>query len=409
MDVITLYEQLLHLPAPWRVERVELSPDTKRVDVWLAHDPAVPLVCPQCAQPAPVYDHTVERTWRHLDTCESTTHLHARLPRVHCDEHGVRQVAAPLAEGCSRLTRAFERRVIDTLAECSREGVSRLTGLSWDQADGIMARAVARGLQRRGPALPERAGIDEKQVFKRHRYFTLITDLDQGRVIDALPGRKFALIEPWFKARAEPLLKVRDMALDMSSELATLVTRYAKNARLNFDHFHVSKLVNEAVNEVRKTEQARMKDREQVRWFFRSRFLPLYNAENVPEERRAQFEELKRVAVQTSRAWAIKEHLREVWQSGTATAAQAFFRKWYWWATHARLEPMRRVAHTLQRHWPGIRNAIVHRITNACTEGLNNKIEKVKRDAYGFRSQARLRVAILFHCGKLDLYPEPAS
>jgi len=407
MDVVSLYEQLLKLPALWRVERVELSAAAKRVDVWLTHDPAVPVGCPECAQPRPIYDHTAERTWRHLDTCEATTWLHARLPRVACDEHGVRQVAAPVADGSSRLTRALERRGIDTLAECSREGASRLTGLSWDQVDGLMTRAVARGLQRRGTALPPRVGVDEKQVFKRHRYFTLITDLDHGRVIEALPGRKFALIEPWFKARAAQLLKVRDIALDMSSELATLVTRYAKNARLNFDHFHVSKLVNEAVNEVRKTEQARIKDREEVRWFFRSRFLPLYNAENVPEERRAQFEELKRVAVQTSRAWAIKENYREVWECPTGKAAQEFFRKWYWWATHARLEPMRRVAHTLKRHWAGIRNAIVQRITNACTEGLNNKIEKVKRDAYGFRSQARLRVAILFHCGKLDLYPEP--
>lgn len=407
MDVVTLYERLLQPPAPWRVVRVELSPDAKRVDVWLEHAPGVPVGCPECGRSGPVYDHTEERTWRHLDTCEATTWLHARLPRVRCGEHGVRQVAAPMADGSSRFTRALERHGIDTLSECSREGASRLTGLTWDEVDGIMTRAVARGLQRRGTALPPRVGVDEKQVFKRHRYFTLITDLDEGRVVDALLGRKFAIIEPWFKARKEQLLQVRDVALDMSGELATLVTRYAQNARLNFDHFHVSQLVNQAVNEVRKAEQDQFKDKEQRRWFFRSRHLPLYNAENIPEARRAQFEELKRVAVKTSRAWAIKENLREVWKCPTAKAAQAFFRKWYWWATHARLEPIRRVAHTLQRHWQGILNAIVHRITNACTEGLNNKIEKIKRDAYGFRSKARLRLAILFHCGKLDLYPEP--
>ena len=139
--------------------------------------------------------------------------------------------------------------------------------------------------------------------------------------------------------------------------------------------------------------------------FFRSRFLFLYNEENVPAGRAEQFKRLKSVAVKTGRAWAIKEQFRELWRCKDEAEAEAFFKKWYWWATHSRLEPMRKVAHTVKNHWQGVVNAIVHNVTNACTEGLNNKIEKIKRDAFGFRNKAKLRIAILFHCGGLDLYP----
>ncbi|MFA4944653.1 MAG: transposase [Lentisphaeria bacterium] len=131
----------------------------------------------------------------------------------------------------------------------------------------------------------------------------------------------------------------------------------------------------------------------------------LYNEENVPDHRAAPFQQLKEAAVKTGRAWAIKEDFREIWRCPTAEAAAAFFKKWHWWATHSRLAPMRRAAHTLKNHWRGIANAITAKITNACTEGLNSKTGKIKRDAFGFRSKEKFRTAILFHCGGLDLYP----
>ena len=159
------------------------------------------------------------------------------------------------------------------------------------------------------------------------------------------------------------------------------------------------------MDEVRKLEQRQMEEGQERRDFFRSRFLFLYNEENVPEHRVAQFEQLRQTAVKTSRAWAIKENFREIWRCPTVAAAADFFKRWYWWATHSRLEPMRKVAHTIKSHWQGIANAITSGITNACSEGLNNKIEKIKRDAFGFRSKESFRMAILFHCGGLDLYP----
>ena len=406
MDTVAFYQKMLNPPAPWRVERVEVDPAGQRVDIWLRHDPGARFACPLCGDRLPVRDHTAERAWRHLDTCEYQTWLHARLPRVDCPQDGVRQAEPPLSEGGSRFTARMERRCIDTLRECSRSGGAALTGLSWDELDGLMARAVERGMERRGPELPKRLGIDEKAMFKRHRYSTIITDLDQGRVVDVIDQRTIEAIEPWFAERETALKGVEAVAMDMSAGYASVAAKHMAQADICFDHFHVTMVAGKFVDEVRKAEQKEFEDKDERARFFRSRYLFLYNEENIPEHRRERFEELREVAVKTGRAWAIKESLRELWHCETLADAEVFFKKWFWWATHSRLEPVRKGAHTLKRHWQGIANAIVRRLTNACTEGLNSKIEKVKRDAFGFRNKERMRTAILFHCGGLEMYPE---
>jgi transposase len=163
--------------------------------------------------------------------------------------------------------------------------------------------------------------------------------------------------------------------------------------------------VNQAVDEVRKQEQRNMADEDDPTGLFRAHYLFLYNQENVPPKRADQFAQLKEKALKTGRAWALKENFRELWKCPTTESAEAFFKKWFWWATHSRLEPMRKAAYTIKNHWQGIVNAITKKVSNACTEGLNNKIEKIKRDAFGFRNKKRFRTAILFHCGGLSLSP----
>ena len=267
-----------------------------------------------------------------------------------------------------------------------------------------MDRAVKRGMNRRSDILPESIGIDEKQVFSRHRYFTIIADLTDGTVIDTIDKRTIKAISPWFEERRDPLKKVKAAAMDMNAGYANVIAKYAPQADICFDHFHVTQIVTKALDTVRKEEQKTLPE-ELRKNFFHSRYLFLSNQENVPKHRSEHFQKLKAMAVRTSRGWAIKENLRQLWKCKDPEDAQHFFKKWYWWATHSRLEPMRKAAHTLKKHWKGIRNAIVTRISNAAVEGINSKIEKIKRDAFGFRNKRYFRAAILFHCGGMDLYP----
>ena len=131
-----LYEQILGITAPWCVERVELRLTDGEVHVHLAHGEAA-WRCPECGQACPLYDHGPERTWRHLDTCQYQTLLHAAVPRTECAEHGVRMVSVPWAESGGHFTALFERLAIDWLKAASQSAVAARLGLSWDEVHGI--------------------------------------------------------------------------------------------------------------------------------------------------------------------------------------------------------------------------------------------------------------------------------
>jgi transposase len=145
-----LYGQILGLQAPWFVEHVDLDASQGRVDIRLGHERAARFACPQCGRDLACRDHAEERVWRHLDTCQFGTYVHARIPRVDCPEHGVVQVSVPWAAARSRFTLLMERWSIEVLKQCATvEGVRALLRLSWDELWGIMSRAVARGRARK--------------------------------------------------------------------------------------------------------------------------------------------------------------------------------------------------------------------------------------------------------------------
>ena len=176
-----LYQAVLGLQAPWTVANVELDVKGQQVTVTVEAGPG-PYPCPECQEPVPGYDRK-RRQWRHLDTCQFTTWIQADLPRVSCSTHGVKQIAVPWAEPGSQFTAWFERLAIDLLRECSVKGAAGLLRITWDEAWGIKARAVGRGLSRRTQDIIPHLGIDEKAIAKRHRYLTVVADLDGSRVL----------------------------------------------------------------------------------------------------------------------------------------------------------------------------------------------------------------------------------
>jgi len=402
-----LYAALLKLHHPWRVREVKLDLAAERIDVWLEHAEGVKWACPECGKTAPVYDHADEREWRHLDTCDCQTFLHARLPRVNCPQHGIRQARPGWANPGSQFTLQFQAQVIDTLKECDVTGASRLTGTSWDEAWGIMRKAVECGLARKERRLPRFLGIDEKAFAKRHRYETLVCDHERGTVEYVADDRRRESLEPYYRQfSSAELTEIKAIAMDMCEPYIRATEAHVPGAaeKIVFDRFHVIRTVTEAVDKVRRQEHKQLKASGDER-LKSTRYLWLANEENIPEWRRAEFVGIKAANLRTGRAWAIKEALRTLWTYHYPKRAAAFFRRWYFWTTHSRLTPMIRAAKTLQRHLPNILTYFRHRITNATAEGLNSKIQMVKEMACGFRNREHYKIAIYFHCGGLDLYP----
>lgn len=170
-----LYKQILGDQSPWEVTEVELSVDAGEVTVHVGQEAGTQQHCPHCARPCPGYDKR-QRRWRHLDTCQFKTLLVAEVPRVNCPEHGVVMVAVPWAEPGSGFTALYEALVIDWLKEASIQAVSRRLSLSWNAIDGIMQRAVKRGLRRRRTVPVMHIGVDETSFRKGHDYVTVVSD-----------------------------------------------------------------------------------------------------------------------------------------------------------------------------------------------------------------------------------------
>jgi transposase len=407
MQDTALYQYLLGLKSPWSVSRVDLNVKGQCVEVWAEHPEGASWACPQCSRELPLYDHAEERTWRHLDSCQYQTHLHARIPRVECGEHGVVQVTVPWAEARSRFTLLFERLAIDVLRQCDVTGATKILRISWDEAWGIMERAVKRGRQRKAPKVVRRLGVDEKAAAKGHRYLTLVCDLEEGTVEHIAEERKKESLDGYYQGLSEEqLASIEAVAMDMWEPYIQATRQQVPEAtgKIVFDRFHVMGYLGKAVDTVRKQEhRALMASGDET--LKGSKYLWLYSRENVPERRRDEFDALRRKELKVGRAWAIKESLRCLWHYVYPASGRKFWKRWYFWATHSRLEPIRKAAETVRRHIDNILTYYQHPVTNAMSEGLNSKIQKIKSMACGFRNLENFKTAIYFHCGGLDLYP----
>jgi transposase len=403
------YRQLLGLDAAWEVSEVSLRLEENRVEIAVTHRGG-PVTCPECGGSCTIADHAAERTWRHLDTMQFETRLRARVPRANCQACGVKTTSVPWAGKHSRFTLLFEAFAIGVIQACGNvKSAAALIGLDWDSVHRIMERAVERGLARRQLDAIDYVGIDEKSFGRGHSYVSLLTDLSGARVLEVAEDRTEAAADQlWDALPEEQQEQVQAVAVDMWPAFANSVTTHAPQAEIVHDRFHISKHLNEAVDQVRRQEHKALQQEGDER-LKGSKQLWLFNPENLSEDRWIEFETLKDQELKTSRAWAIKEQFRWFWEYRYAGHARKFFNRWYGWAARSRLKPIIRVAKMLKRHLDNILTYFRHRITNAMSEGFNSRIQAIKSQARGFRAFRNYRTRILFYCGKLELLPRTST
>lgn len=409
MNTNQFYYKLLSLKDPWYVDRVELDEQAEKVDVYVKHHNPIQVACPVCGEFSSAYDHSKERVFQHLSTCQMKTFVHVCLPRVNCVKHGIKQIISEFGESNSHMTFAFEDHVLRLTQECSIAAVSRLAMLSWDETFGCMNRAVNRGFLRKPKRIPEYIAVDEKSFAKGHKYETLVYDHVKGTVEYVAEGNRQESLESYYRQFTfEEKEDVFAVTMDMWDPFIAATRNHIPDAdkKIVFDRFHVMKHATEAVDKVRKNENKQLRE-EGNDVLKGTRYLWLWSKEHIPEWRIPEFNQLQSVDLDVSRAWAIKENLRNLWNYSSEAWARKFFKRWYFWAMHSRLEPVKAAARTIKRHFENIVTYVNNKLTNAIAEGLNSKIEKVKRTAYGFRNRSHYRIAIYFHCGGLDLWLKP--
>lgn len=379
MESKELYRHLLGINEPWTVDRVDLDLTQGRFDVYVGHGKGVRFACPECGQEHPVYDHSVERVWRHLDSCQFITYLHASPPRVSCSLHGVRQARLPWANEGSRFTHLFEALAVNVLLAANIERAAGLLRISWDQAWHLVERAVLRGRAAKGDILPRQIGVDEKAIAKGHRYMTLVCDLDKATVEYVGEGRREESLAAYFDAfGTERCAGIEAISLDMWPAFIKACQEGVPEAddKMVFDRFHIMRHVVEAVDKVKKQEHKALMNAGDTT-LAKSKYLWLTNPSNMTDQAKTRFKELQSSELATGRAWALKEVLRELWSYTSVAWALKFWKRWYFWATHSRLQPMIDAAKLIARHLPNVLTYFKNRITNAVAEGLNSKIATV--------------------------------
>lgn len=402
-----LYRQILGVVSPWEITRIDLNMDKQRVDIYLEYPSLTEGACPKCGKTCKIHDRREDRIWRHLDTCQLRTFIHCKTPRIKCDDHKTLTLDVPWAEEMGRFTKLFERLAINMMqATKNRKSAAEMLRITWDEANGIMQRAVKRGMERRTDEDVPYIGIDEKSFLKGHKYATIMTDITGKRVLEVAQNRDAEAVNTVWKSLSSKQIKsIKAVSMDFWQAFINGAETHAPDAAIVHDKFHIMKYMNEAVDAVRKQEHRKLMSNndESLKGH---KYLFLKNKTDFTKENKKDFRELNIDQLAVGRAWNRRELLRGLWNYTYEKSARTFFNNWYFSATHSRLKPVIKVAKMIKKYLENILTYLKHRITNGFAEGMNSVIQHIKSTARGFRSFKNYRIAILFFCGNLKLYPQ---
>lgn len=363
------------------------------------------LPCGSCGTVGRLRDRLATRTWKHVPLWGIPVSLRYAPARVTCPKCGqIRVEAIPWSQGKCRLSSGLVWLLASWCKLLAWDQVAKLFGLHWNTVATAVRQAVAYGLEHRDMGQVLYIGIDELSRQKGHVYVTNVYDLKDKRLLWSGEGRSQETLRAFFEAHGEALKqRVKAVCCDMWQPYIDTIKEHLPGAVLVFDKFHITQHLLKAVDEVR-CEEAHELKKTNPELLKRTRYIWLKNPENLTDKQRTRLSHLEKLNLRCNRAYLLKESFREFWNYSSKGWGRRFLTKWFWWATHSRLKPMRDFAWMLRRHEEDILNYFDEPISNGAVEGMNNKAKVVSHRCYGFRT-AKTYITALYHClGKL---PEP--
>ena len=307
-----------------------------------------------------------------------------------------RQVLVSFADEKVRYTKAFARYALELSRHMTIQAVAQRLQVSWDLIKEIQKQHLQRHYSRPKLKHLKRLAIDEISIGKGHRYLTIVLDLDNGAVVFQGDGKGAEALEPFWKRLRCSGAKVQAVAIDMSPAYWLAVRENLPKAVVVFDHFHIIKLFNEQLSELRRELYHEAKDQMQKKVLKGTRWLLLMNPENLDPKKneRQRLQEALKLNESLATAYYLKEQLRQLWQEPDKACAAAALDEWLLWAEYSGIRRLQKMAKTMRQHRRGILAWFEHPITTAQLEGTNNKIKTMKRQAYGFRDLQFLKLKI---------------
>jgi transposase len=404
MNSDALFGMALGLQTPWTMKKVEFEAfeqGGKALHLHIGFTPGAKFA-DETGVLCPVHD-TVERKWQHLNFFEHQCFLHCAVPRIRTSSGRVVTVAVPWARpgsGFTLLCEAFAMALIERGMPVSR--VAQMLGVYGQRIWTLFSYWVSKARQADRIDTVTRLGVDETSSKKGHQYLTLGVDLDQGRVIHVTPGKGKQSIESIALALQDKGVareQIQQMSMDLSPAFIAGAASAFPEATITFDRFHVVKLLNEAMDKVRKSEKLEFENKG-------NKYTFLKNPENLSDKQQHALRTLCVVYPNLGEAYRLKMLFSEMWSLPDRAAAQTHLLHWCAAVEAAKIGPMMQFAKTVKAHWSGIVQFVESKISNGMLEGINSKVQLAKRNARGFRNTGNFINMIYFLCGKLTFdYP----
>jgi Transposase and inactivated derivatives len=356
------------------------------------------LHCPECGSRDLVLRGCTPRRFRMVPIGSKVTFLDLGIQRVACRRcDTIRQVDLGFADPRFSYTRAFERYVLGLSKHMTILDVARHLSVSWDTIKDIQKRYLKKKFSR--PPLKDlrHMAIDEIAVKKGHRYLTVVLDLESGAVIFVGEGKGAEALEPFWKRLKHSQATVDAVAIDMSPAYISAVMKHLPGAVIVFDHFHVVKLFNDKLSDLRRDLYREAKDQLQKDVLKGTRWLLLKRPDHLDEKKgeKERLEEALRLNEPLYTAYYLKEELREVWTQPGKKQALRVLDEWIQKASSSGIAMLKTMAKTLSAYKSGILGYYDFPISTGPLEGTNNKIKTMKRQAYGFRDMEFFKLKIM--------------
>jgi transposase len=354
--------------------------------------------CSQCGSKDVIGRGGHDRRFRTLPIGGKPVYLSFWVPRVECrDCDSIRRVKIGFAEERVSYTRAFERYALELSRYMTIKDVACHLQISWDVIKEIQKRNLRRRFGKPKLKHLKQIAIDEISIGKGHRYVTIVMDLKSGAVVHVGEGKGGDALTAFWKRLRRSGAKIQAVATDMSPAYIDAVCTHLPNATLVFDRFHVIKLYNEKLSELRRALYHQLEDTMQKKVLKGVRWLLLKRPENLDPSRREpqRLKEAIRLNEPLAIAYFLKEQLNDIWEQEDQETATALLMDWITYAESTGIQILHKFAKTLRFHACGILAWYDYPISTGPLEGTNNKIKTMKRQAYGFRDLEFLKLKIL--------------
>ena len=399
-----LFSKALMVEKPWFIKEINFDFEGGKLDIWIDFERGAVFYYED--KELGIKGHfkgydTVDKTWRHLNFFQYECYLHAWIPRVDLGNGKVRQVQATWEGHANGFTMLFEALILELVKVMPIHQVSQLLGV-YDNKLWNMVRTyteVARSTEDFSKV--EVVGMDETSARKGHDYVSLFVDLQEKRTIYVTEGKGKEVVVDFVKdlnAHNGKTEQIKQISCDMSPSFISGVREYLPKASIVFDRFHVTKIINEAVDTVRRAEVANNPILKNSRYIFlKNRVnLTLWQIQKLDDIR------LSGLNLKTMKALNIREAFQQIYNAPTPKDFECLLRKWYFWATHCRIKPIVEAAYTIKRHWHGVVNWIFYKISNGILEGFNSIFQAAKAKARGYKRSDTIKAIIYLLTGKLD-------